>query len=65
VEDFSTAIELNPKSAQAYFARAIALSVVHQKARAVADLERVIQLNPKFKDAHAVLPNVSSELTRM
>src|SRR5262249_2075391 len=46
IEDFNTALRLDPKSADAYHSRGLAYLQLGEHDRAIADLSEAIQLNP-------------------
>lgn len=52
VQDFSQAIKLNPKLAEAYLGRAIAYSMQSNHQAALKDYNQAIKLNPKFAEAY-------------
>src|ERR1700761_6866241 len=62
IDDFTKAIELNPKSADAYFYRANANSNLQKNEEAVADFTKTIELNPKKADAYYYRGNANSNL---
>ena len=52
IQEFSTAIRLNPRYQSAYFARAIAYSQVREFQQSLADYNQVIVINPKYSEAY-------------
>ena len=52
IEDFSTAIQLNPKYVDAYYSRGLAKLNLHQYKDAIEDNSKAIQLNPEYVDAY-------------
>ena len=52
IADFTRAIELDPKSAKAYFARGLAYLVLEQFDKAIADYTKAIELDPKLALAY-------------
>ena len=52
VQDFTQAIALNPKFADAYYNRGNAHSIKGEYDKAIRDYTQVIALNPKFADAY-------------
>ena len=50
--DFTKAIELNPQSPDAYYARGIAKVHLEDYRGAIADYNKTIELNPKSADAY-------------
>ncbi len=52
IDDFTKAIEINPKLVGAYYNRAIARHQLQNYQRAIADFTKVIQINPKDAKAY-------------
>ncbi|MCP4932979.1 MAG: tetratricopeptide repeat protein [bacterium] len=52
IADYTKAIGLDPKFAQAYFNRGIAHSNQNSADKAIADYDKTISLNPRFTDAY-------------
>jgi tetratricopeptide (TPR) repeat protein len=52
VQNFSTAIELNPKEAGVYYNRGLAYAELRQRPQATQDYSMAIELNPKFEAAY-------------
>ena len=52
IADFSRAIELNPKLAEAYLNRGLAKSTKGDQDGAIADESQAIELNPKLAEAY-------------
>lgn len=50
--NFTKAIELDPKYANAYFNRGIAYSNLKKYPEAIADYTKAIELDPKYADAY-------------
>ena len=54
VEDVTKAIELNPTSAEAHYARGVSYCLKGEVDLALKDLNKAIELKPKFADAYLV-----------
>ncbi|MBN2581058.1 MAG: tetratricopeptide repeat protein [Pirellulales bacterium] len=54
IEDYTQAIELHPKFAEAYCNRGLAYQKSGEKDKALADFRKAIELNPKFSAAYQV-----------
>jgi S1-C subfamily serine protease len=52
IQEFSRAIQLNPRYQYAYFVRAIAYDQVQEFQKSLADYNQAILLNPKFSEAY-------------
>ena len=52
ISDFTKAIELNPKSAEAYYRRGIAYVDKANVDKALSDLNKAIELNPEYPEAY-------------
>ena len=52
IEDFSTAIALNPNYAEAYYNRGNAYAELNEHERAIEDYGKAIELNPAFAEAY-------------
>lgn len=62
IEDYSMAIELNPKYAEAYSNRGNAYEGLNQHERAIEDYNKTIELNPNLAEAYNNLGLVYAEL---
>jgi len=51
IADYTTAIELNPDFAEAYYNRAYTYMTIHNYAAALPDLDRAIQIRPDYVNA--------------
>jgi len=52
IEDYTQAIDLNPKFADAYIKRGLAYTKNGEFERAIADYTKAIELNPDYADAY-------------
>jgi tetratricopeptide (TPR) repeat protein len=52
IQEFSKAIEINPRYASAYFSRALVYAQIQEFRRALSDYDRAIALNPQFSLAY-------------
>ncbi len=52
ISDFTKAIEINPKFADAYFSRGAAFGIKCQHDQAISDYNKAIEINPKYAKAY-------------
>jgi tetratricopeptide (TPR) repeat protein len=64
IEDFATAIALDPKLPPAYLARADALVAERRHARAIADLDSALRLDPKLSAGYFLRGTAKDNLGR-
>ena len=64
ITDFSQAITLNPKYAQAYINRGVSKYYLGNKQEAIGDYNRAIALNPKFAQAYTNRAIAKSDLDK-
>jgi tetratricopeptide (TPR) repeat protein len=64
IADYTTAIDKNPKSINAYANRANILMLDKQYEKAISDIQRCILLEPKYPDFHSALAECFFELNQ-